>query len=185
VCVCVCVCVCVLQPNIGLCQKCHDIIEWKKQYRKYKPRTMPGKWYTLPIDSLRHITGVCEPACFINMGASPSHVYGPCMLRFCVSAARNAMRRKSHSPIIYFASIVPRRKRYVPNVVSTRKLCQSTTDICMLSVRDRGEGGECFMRRLPSTFFSCHLTATSRSCSRARSGMKCYTPSSAPAVSAW
>ncbi len=38
---------CRAQPNIGLCQKCHDIIEWKKQYRKYKPRTVPGKWYKL------------------------------------------------------------------------------------------------------------------------------------------
>ena len=31
-------------PNEGLCKKCHDIIEWKKQYRKYKPLTMPAKW---------------------------------------------------------------------------------------------------------------------------------------------
>jgi hypothetical protein len=31
-------------PNVGLCGKCHDIIEWKKQYRKYKARSVLGKW---------------------------------------------------------------------------------------------------------------------------------------------
>jgi len=30
-------------PNIGLCRRCHDKIEWRKTYRKYKPRTQPGK----------------------------------------------------------------------------------------------------------------------------------------------
>jgi len=29
-------------PNIHVCQRCHDKIEWRKQYRKYKPRTQPG-----------------------------------------------------------------------------------------------------------------------------------------------
>ncbi len=29
-------------PNIHVCRRCHDKIEWRKQYRKYKPRTQPG-----------------------------------------------------------------------------------------------------------------------------------------------
>lgn len=29
-------------PNIRVCQRCYDKIEWRKQYRKYKPRTQPG-----------------------------------------------------------------------------------------------------------------------------------------------
>eukprot|EP01114_Cavostelium_apophysatum_P018710 TRINITY_DN5855_c0_g3_i1.p1 TRINITY_DN5855_c0_g3~~TRINITY_DN5855_c0_g3_i1.p1 ORF type:complete len:221 (+),score=36.38 TRINITY_DN5855_c0_g3_i1:46-663(+) len=29
-------------PNEGLCQHCHEIIEWKKKYNKYKPITKPG-----------------------------------------------------------------------------------------------------------------------------------------------
>ena len=32
-------------PNAGLCTKCHDIIEWRKRYRKYKPLTTPRRWY--------------------------------------------------------------------------------------------------------------------------------------------
>ena len=28
-------------PNAGLCQRCHDIIEWKKKYHKFKPLTAP------------------------------------------------------------------------------------------------------------------------------------------------
>lgn len=30
-------------PNRGLCQRCHDKIEWRKKYRKYKPLTQPSK----------------------------------------------------------------------------------------------------------------------------------------------
>jgi hypothetical protein len=30
-------------PNINVCRRCHDKIEWRKQYRKYKPRTQPGR----------------------------------------------------------------------------------------------------------------------------------------------
>ncbi|KAG7339662.1 DUF2039 domain containing protein [Nitzschia inconspicua] len=29
-------------PNVHVCQRCYDKIEWRKQYRKYKPRTQPG-----------------------------------------------------------------------------------------------------------------------------------------------
>lgn len=29
-------------PNQYVCRRCHDKIEWRKQYRKYKPRTQPG-----------------------------------------------------------------------------------------------------------------------------------------------
>jgi hypothetical protein len=32
----------VSSPNIHVCQRCYDKIEWRKQYRKYKPRTQPG-----------------------------------------------------------------------------------------------------------------------------------------------
>jgi len=30
-------------PNEGLCDRCSEIIEWKKKYRKYKPLTTPAK----------------------------------------------------------------------------------------------------------------------------------------------
>jgi len=30
-------------PNTGKCKRCHDKIEWRKQYRKYKPLSQPGK----------------------------------------------------------------------------------------------------------------------------------------------
>uniref|UniRef100_A0A7S1G255 Uncharacterized protein n=1 Tax=Corethron hystrix TaxID=216773 RepID=A0A7S1G255_9STRA len=29
-------------PNVGCCRRCHDKIEWRKKYRKYKPLTKPG-----------------------------------------------------------------------------------------------------------------------------------------------
>lgn len=30
-------------PNTHTCRRCHDKIDWRKKYRKYKPRTQPGK----------------------------------------------------------------------------------------------------------------------------------------------
>ena len=30
-------------PNVHVCRRCHEKIEWRKQYRKYKPRTQAGK----------------------------------------------------------------------------------------------------------------------------------------------
>jgi hypothetical protein len=32
-------------PNEGLCPKCHEKVEWRKKYRKYKPLTQPKKWF--------------------------------------------------------------------------------------------------------------------------------------------
>ncbi len=29
-------------PNEGLCRRCHDKIEWRKKYRKYKPLRQPA-----------------------------------------------------------------------------------------------------------------------------------------------
>lgn len=31
------------KPVGGTCARCTEIIAWRKQYRKYKPRTVPGK----------------------------------------------------------------------------------------------------------------------------------------------
>jgi hypothetical protein len=30
-------------PIAHVCRRCHDKLEWRKQYRKYKPRTQPGR----------------------------------------------------------------------------------------------------------------------------------------------
>ena len=30
-------------PNVHVCRRCHEKIEWRKKYRKYKPRTQPGR----------------------------------------------------------------------------------------------------------------------------------------------
>ena len=41
-------------PNEGLCEKCHDIIEWKKKYHKYKPLTSPGVCCMCKRKTIRH-----------------------------------------------------------------------------------------------------------------------------------
>ena len=53
-------------PNTGLCARCHDIIEWKKKYRKYKPLDKPRKCtscHKLSVKLAYHvICGDCSSA---------------------------------------------------------------------------------------------------------------------------
>ena len=49
-------------PNTGLCQRCHDQIEWKKKYRKYKPLDRPRKCTGCGASAIKlayHV--VCKP----------------------------------------------------------------------------------------------------------------------------
>lgn len=32
-------------PLVGLCKRCKEKIEWKRKYDKYRPLTVPKKWY--------------------------------------------------------------------------------------------------------------------------------------------
>jgi len=34
-------------PIEGVCEHCFKVLQWKKEYRKYKPLTVPKKWYLL------------------------------------------------------------------------------------------------------------------------------------------
>ena len=47
-------------PNVGVCQKCHDKIEWRKQYRKYKPLSQPS---TCNLCKRRNITAAYHNIC--------------------------------------------------------------------------------------------------------------------------
>eukprot|EP01129_Flabellula_baltica_P013695 TRINITY_DN6413_c0_g1_i1.p1 TRINITY_DN6413_c0_g1~~TRINITY_DN6413_c0_g1_i1.p1 ORF type:complete len:229 (+),score=64.21 TRINITY_DN6413_c0_g1_i1:33-719(+) len=52
-------------PNEGLCKRCVEIIEWRKKYRKYKPRTTPGKCVECHIKRVKRayhvVCEVCAP----------------------------------------------------------------------------------------------------------------------------
>ena len=49
-------------PNVHVCRRCHEKIEWRKKYRKYKPLTQPGK---CNLCQLKRVTAayhtICEP----------------------------------------------------------------------------------------------------------------------------
>eukprot|EP00977_Amphora_coffeiformis_P016601 scaffold5169_cov172-Amphora_coffeaeformis.AAC.32 len=49
-------------PNVHVCRRCHEKIEWRKQYRKYKPRTQLGNCICC---RLKRVTAayhtICEP----------------------------------------------------------------------------------------------------------------------------
>lgn len=47
-------------PNVGVCQKCHDKIEWRKQFRKYKPLSQPS---TCNLCKRRNITAAYHSIC--------------------------------------------------------------------------------------------------------------------------
>ena len=47
-------------PNVGLCQKCHDKIAWRKQYRKYKPLSQPSTCY---LCNRRNVTAAYHNIC--------------------------------------------------------------------------------------------------------------------------
>mmetsp|Transcript_8869 Transcript_8869/g.12631 ORF Transcript_8869/g.12631 Transcript_8869/m.12631 type:complete len:285 (-) Transcript_8869:132-986(-) len=48
-------------PNVGVCRRCHEKIEWRKKYRKYKPLTQPSK---CNLCSLRNVTSAYHTICF-------------------------------------------------------------------------------------------------------------------------
>eukprot|EP00124_Ichthyophonus_hoferi_P002495 Ihof_evm3s172 gene=Ihof_evmTU3s172 len=61
-------------PNFYVCTKCHDQIEWKKKYRKYKPLTQPKKCVGCQqktVDKAYHV--LCDPC------ANERQVCGKCM----------------------------------------------------------------------------------------------------------
>ena len=47
-------------PNEGLCKRCHDKIEWRKQFRKYKPLTQPA---TCNLCKRRNVTAAYHTIC--------------------------------------------------------------------------------------------------------------------------
>lgn len=47
-------------PNVGVCTRCRDKIEWRKKYRKYKPLTQPAK---CNLCSQRNITAAYHTIC--------------------------------------------------------------------------------------------------------------------------
>jgi hypothetical protein len=49
-------------PNTHVCRRCHAKIEWRKQYRKYKVRTIPGKCNLCSVKRIKAAYHtICEP----------------------------------------------------------------------------------------------------------------------------
>ncbi|KAL3808755.1 hypothetical protein ACHAXA_010948 [Cyclostephanos tholiformis] len=47
-------------PNVGVCDRCRDKIEWRKKYRKYKPLTQPAK---CNLCSMRNVLAAYHTIC--------------------------------------------------------------------------------------------------------------------------
>ena len=51
-------------PNQGVCARCHEQIEWKKQYGKYKPLKQPGKCTGCGHRNVEHAYhALCQGCC--------------------------------------------------------------------------------------------------------------------------
>ena len=63
-------------PNIHVCRRCHEKIEWRKKYRKYKPLTQPAKCNicqkrNIKVCCLEYVRGeqqlICNPSLFFKI----------------------------------------------------------------------------------------------------------------------
>ena len=49
-------------PIEGVCEKCYKILAWKKEYRKYKPLTVPKRWYISQTPFLQWVLRSPDPS---------------------------------------------------------------------------------------------------------------------------
>ena len=101
-------------PNEGLCRKCHEVIEWKKAYRKYKPLTQPKKWceqqplHLLVSNPVASMEGGCPPRSVIQFDRSRELTAANAFARSFVVVCRAADGRYAVR-ITYSVTRVPRR----------------------------------------------------------------------------
>jgi hypothetical protein len=82
-------------PVYGLCDRCTEVILWRKKYKKYKPLTAPKKWY-------------------LTYNVKCSKVDTMLMLLCFPVPAANKSRSKKLT--MFFVMIVRPRKKFVLNV---------------------------------------------------------------------
>lgn len=63
-------------PIFGLCPKCTQIIQWRKDYRKYKPLSTMKRWY-VPLLSCRSIFKFPLPSLFLAFPCPPPFSHHP------------------------------------------------------------------------------------------------------------
>ena len=101
-------------PNEGLCRKCHEVIEWKKAYRKYKPLTQPKKWceqqplHLLLSNPVASMEGGSPPRSVIQFDRSRELTAASAFARSFVVVCRAADGRYAVR-ITYSVTRVPRR----------------------------------------------------------------------------
>eukprot|EP01132_Coremiostelium_polycephalum_P000825 gene825-1031_t len=55
-------------PNEGLCHTCHETIEWRKKYRRYKPLTVPGRCTNCQQKTVTRAYHILCDACSKKLG---------------------------------------------------------------------------------------------------------------------
>jgi len=65
-------------PNLHVCQKCHDKIEWRKKYRKYKPLTQPKTCNICKLKKIKFAYHTICGDCHISSDRTPKK-----MCRIC------------------------------------------------------------------------------------------------------
>lgn len=79
-------------PNVGLCRRCHDKIEWRKKYRKYKPLTQHA---TCNLCRKRNISAAYHTIC--DGCASSDLAYEKMMLVMAAEGGKSVSNEKNDS----------------------------------------------------------------------------------------
>lgn len=123
----------------GVCLKCHQIIEWRKKYRKYKPLTTPKRWYFLLIFFffvLLLFFFLSLNKRFKEVFASLFSLYNSFYLQIAMTAflyetiAVNVVRkRQSQQHITFFVILVQNLQECVQNAQKRQILLKSKHNI--------------------------------------------------------
>lgn len=92
-------------PVYGLCDRCTEVIMWKKKYKKYKPLTAPKKWYEI----------------YIGYGYAIVCAYTHLLSTVALPASRS--RSKKHT--MCFATTAHPTRKCAPSAWRAKRLLQS------------------------------------------------------------
>ena len=117
-------------PNVGLCRRCHDKVEWRKQYRKYKPLSQPA---TCNLCKRRNITAAYHTIC--DRCATSDVGHRKMMLN-------NGNEKKSSNEIVENAAAAAESSESPASISTKRTKQRKVCAMCVKEYAKEDENGE-------------------------------------------
>ena len=111
-------------PNHSLCQRCHDIIEWRKRYRKYKPLTEPAKCAQCKLPRVHFAYHTLCPHCATQRGVCPKC----CKPETLLPAAESVLSDERILELVSAAAIGERYRKTVSRRIAAMPHIERTSD---------------------------------------------------------